>query len=295
MTNIILSGGSGTRLWPLSRKMMPKQFLRLFDNRSLFQLTIERNSKVCDKSLVITNEEQYFLALDQLEEINNSTFNIQNTTFILEEIGKNTAPAITFAALECDGDEILFVTPSDHLIKNEEKYFEAVQKAKKLAQQGYLVTFGIKPTKPHTGYGYIQAKPENDELEIMNVELFHEKPNLETATKYLEENSKLNIQNLPLKFFWNSGMFMFKAGIFLDELKKYATKVYEEVLKSYEKRQTVSNNQIRLKEMQDIPEISVDYAVMEKSKNIKLIPSEFEWNDVGSFDSLIDEIESIEL
>ncbi len=295
MTNIILSGGSGTRLWPLSRKMMPKQFLKLFNNKSLFQLTIERNSKVCDKCLVITNEEQYFLALDQLEEMNNSTFNIQNSTFILEEIGKNTAPAIAFAALESDEDEVLFVTPSDHLIKNEEKYFEAIQKAKKLAEEGYLVTFGIKPTEANTGYGYIECiRDKGQGINGLDVVRFHEKPDIKTAEKYLQTNNQYTNNQSTSYYFWNSGMFMFKAGIFLDELKKYATKVYEEVLKSYEKRQTASNNQIRLKEMQDIPEISVDYAVMEKSKNIKLIPSEFEWNDVGSFDSLIDEVESIE-
>ena len=133
MKNIILSGGSGTRLWPLSRKLMPKQFLKLFDGKSLFQKTIERNAKICDKCMVISNIEQYFIALDDLEELN-SKFNIENTKFLLEEIGKNTAPAIAFAALESDEDEILFITPSDHLIKDEEEYKKAVLKAKELAE-----------------------------------------------------------------------------------------------------------------------------------------------------------------
>jgi len=285
MKNIILSGGSGTRLWPLSRKLMPKQFLKLFDNKSLFQKTIERNSKICNSCMVISNINQYFIALDDLEELN-AKFNIENTKFLLEEIGKNTAPAIAFAALESDEEEILFVTPSDHLIKNEEEYKKAINKAKELSNKGYLVTFGINPTQPYTGYGYIEANGED-------VIKFHEKPDLETAEKYLKNNSKLKTQNSTL-FFWNSGMFMFKAGVYLEELKKHSTNIYEEVLKSYEKRQVISNNQIRLKDMKNIPDISIDYAVMEKSEKIKVVPRDFEWNDVGSFDSLVEEIKSKE-
>ena len=292
MKNIILCGGSGTRLWPLSRKLMPKQFLKLFNNKSLFQLTIGRNEEVCNDFMVITNEEQYFLALDQIEELNTQHSTLK-THFLLEEIGKNTAPAIAFAALQSDEDEILFITPSDHLIKNEEKYKKAVLKAKELAKKGYLVTFGITPTNPNTGYGYIQAKPENDECLVMNVELFHEKPDIQTAKKYLENNSKFSIQNSSL-FLWNSGMFMFKAGVYLEELKKHSPELFEEVLKSYNKKQIINDNQIRLKDMKNIPDISIDYAVMEKSKKIKVVQTEFEWNDVGSFDSLIDEIESKE-
>ena len=152
LKNIILCGGSGTRLWPLSRKLMPKQFLKLFNNKSLFQLTLERNKKLTDKFVVLSNIDQYFIALDQLEEINNL-----NIPFLLEEMGKNTAPAIAFAALQSDEDEMLFITPSDHLIKNEKKYKEAVLKAKELAKEGYLVTFGITPTNPNIGYGYIEC------------------------------------------------------------------------------------------------------------------------------------------
>ncbi len=268
--NIILCGGSGTRLWPLSRKLMPKQFLKIFDGESLFQKTIKRNKNLVDKMEVITNEEQYFIALDQAEEIG------VNPKFIIEEIGKNTAPAIAFAALESDSEDILFVTPSDHLIKNEEKYKEAVKKAKELAVKGYLVTFGINPNEANTGYGYIEANGED-------VVKFHEKPDLKTAKEYLKKGN----------FYWNSGMFMFKAGVYLEELKKYNPKLFDDIVKSYEKSKK-SENLVRLKGMEEIEDISVDYAVMEKSKKIKVVRSEFDWSDVGSFDSLSEEIESKE-
>ena len=272
MKNIILCGGSGTRLWPLSRKLMPKQFLKLFEDKTLFQKTIERNSKVSNKLMVITNLDQYFIALDQLEELNNK-FNIENTKFLLEETGRNTAPAIAFAALESDEDEILFITPADHLIKNEDKYKEAIEKAKELAERDYLVTFGIAPVEPYTGYGYIEANGED-------VIKFHEKPDLKTAQEYLKQGN----------YYWNSGMFMFKAGVFLEELKKHSLELYEQILKV--EREKTHNNLIRLKNMSRLEDISIDYAIIEKSNKIKVVKTEFKWNDVGSFDSLIDEINS---
>ena len=281
MRGRILAGGSGTRLWPISRTLMPKQFIKLFFNKSLFQLAVDKNSKLCNSQLIVSNENQYFLALDQLEEINK----LNNTKFLLEPIAKNTAPAIALAALESNKDEILFVTPSDHLIKDDKKYQEAVEKAKELAKKGYLVTFGIVPNEAHTGYGYIESSGED-------VKKFHEKPDLETATKYLEENLKFNTQNSKL-FLWNSGMFMFKSGVFLEELKKYSPEIYEKSLQAYKNSKKDGDVlRIRLKDMEAIPEDSIDYAVMEKSNKIKVIKSEFEWNDVGSFDSLVKEIDS---
>ena len=208
MINIILCGGSGTRLWPLSRKLLPKQFLKLFNDKSLFQLTIERNKKVTTSNIVVSNEEQYFIALDQVEEIGESA------KFLLESVAKNTAPAIALACMELDSEDIVLVTPSDHLIKNEEEYKKVVNKAKELAQENYLVTFGIKPTEANTGYGYIEANG-------YDVVKFHEKPDLKTAKEYLKKGN----------YYWNSGMFCFKAGVFLEELKKYAPNIVEGVAK----------------------------------------------------------------
>ncbi len=289
MTHIILCGGSGTRLWPISRTLMPKQFVKLFGNKSLFQLTVERNSKVCEKNFIVSNTEQYFLAQDQLEE--NSTFNIQNSKFLLEPIGRNTAPAIALACLSLDKEEVVLVTPSDHLIKDEASYKKVIERAKELAGQNYLVTFGIKPTFAQTGFGYIQASLENDECLMMNVECFKEKPDLEVAKSYIEENSKLNIQNLPLKYYWNSGMFCFKAGVFLEELQRYASEIYDSCLVAFENKK-IQNSTLRIQHshMEVIPNESIDYAVMEKSLKVKVVPSDIGWSDVGSFDALCEEL-----
>lgn len=290
MTNIILCGGSGTRLWPVSRTLMPKQFVKLFlnentghkDNKSLFQLTVERNSKICDSSFIVSNTEQYFLALDQLEELKK-----KNNKYLLEPIGRNTAPAIALACMVLDPNEIVFVTPSDHLIKNEIEYKKVVEKAKDFANKNQLVTFGITPTFAETGFGYIESVNEFD------VKAFHEKPDLNTALLYLEAGN----------YYWNSGMFMFKAGVFLDELKKYSPKIYDACRDALNGTGTLvpangnsfsnsNQNLIRIKheDMAAIPEDSIDYAVMEKSKLVKVIPSNISWSDVGSFDALFDEL-----
>lgn len=281
MTNIILCGGSGTRLWPISRTLMPKQFVKLFleesaehkDEKSLFQLTVERNSKICSSQLIVSNTEQYFLAIDQLEELNDSKTSLYNSKFILEPIGKNTAPAIALACMAVDGDDIVLVTPSDHLIKNEVEYQKVVQRAKELANQNYLVTFGIKPTFAETGFGYIEANVED-------VVSFKEKPDFNTATKYVEAGN----------YYWNSGMFCFKAKVFLEELQKYSPKIYETSLKAYQNANRDSLVRIKLDDMIEIPEDSIDYAVMEKSNKVKVVPSDINWSDLGSFDALYDEL-----
>jgi len=268
MINLILCGGTGTRLWPISRTLMPKQFVKFFDEKSLFQLTVERNSKVCSSQMIVSNVEQYFLAVDQMEELEQ-----KHSTYLLEPIGRNTAPAIALACFALSKDDIVFVTPSDHLIKDEKEYQKVIAKAQEFAQDGYLVTFGIKPNFAETGFGYIEA-------EDFDVKAFHEKPDLQTATKYLKGDS----------YYWNSGMFMFKAGVFLEELQKYSPEIFELSKIAFDK--STKNDIVRIKyeDMLNIPEESIDYAVMEKSQKAKVVPADIVWNDVGSFDALYDEL-----
>jgi len=269
MTNMILCGGSGTRLWPISRTLMPKQFVKFFDDKSLFQLTVERNARVCESQFVVSNIEQYFLALDQLEESSKT-----NNKYLLEPVGRNTAPAIALACFALEKNEVVLVTPSDHLIKNEDEYTKVLKQAKELALQDNLVTFGITPTFAETGFGYIESGKDN------SVKDFHEKPDFDTATKYLKAEN----------YFWNSGMFMFKAGVFLEELQKYSPKVYEASLQAYSNANKEELIRIRHEDMSAIPEDSIDYAVMEKSNRVKVIPSDIGWSDVGSFDALSSEL-----
>ena len=269
MTNIILCGGSGTRLWPISRTLMPKQFVKLFSNKSLFQLTVDRNSKVCDSSYIVSNTEQYFLALDQLEELGKV-----NNKYLLEPIGRNTAPAIALACMNLDYDEIVLVTPSDHLIKNEIEYEKVLEKAKEFVNDNKLVTFGITPTFAETGFGYIESVNEFD------VKAFHEKPDFDTATSYLKAGN----------YYWNSGMFMFKAGVFLEELQKYSPEIFDTSKQALQNATKDEIIRIKHDDMFNIPEDSIDYAVMEKSNIVKVIPSNINWSDVGSFDALYDEL-----
>ncbi|MDY3204507.1 MAG: mannose-1-phosphate guanylyltransferase/mannose-6-phosphate isomerase [Arcobacter sp.] len=269
MTNIILCGGSGTRLWPISRTLMPKQFVKLFSNKSLFQLTVERNSKLCKSQFIVSNAEQYFLALDQLEELGK-----KNNKYLLEPIGRNTAPAIALACMALEYDEIVLVTPSDHLIKDEKEYEKVLKKAKELASDNKLVTFGIKPTFAETGFGYIESVNEFD------VKAFYEKPDYETATSYLKAGN----------YYWNSGMFCFKAGIFLDELEKYSAEIYNQSKNAFDNASKDEIIRIKHDDMILIPEDSIDYAVMEKSDIVKVIPSNINWSDVGSFDALFEEL-----
>jgi len=269
MTNIILCGGSGTRLWPISRTLMPKQFVKLFDEKSLFQLTVQRNSEVCNSQFIVSNAEQYFLSVDQLEELKK-----ENNKYLLEPVGRNTAPAIALACMELDSEELVLVTPSDHLIKDEEEYSKVLEKAKELALEDNLVTFGITPTFAETGFGYIESENEYD------VKAFHEKPDFETATSYLKAGN----------YYWNSGMFMFKAGVFLEELKKYSPEIFDTSKDALTNSSKDDITRIKHDDMMKIPEDSIDYAVMEKSSKVKVVPSNINWSDVGSFDSLYEEL-----
>ncbi|WP_297455332.1 mannose-1-phosphate guanylyltransferase/mannose-6-phosphate isomerase [Persephonella sp.] len=276
MKSIILAGGSGTRLFPLSRKYFPKQFLNIADNKSLFQKTIERNLKVTGEMkdiLVITNKDYKFHVINQIKDILGKDI---NTNVLLEPIGKNTAPAIALAVrylqdkLGVDENEVVFVSPSDHIVSPTEKFVNFVKKAEDLAKNGFIVTFGVNPTKPETGYGYIEADTSNKINNAYKVKQFHEKPDLETAQKYI----------LSGNYYWNSGMFAFSIRTILDELKKFSPEIYELINeKSYEE---VLDN------FENMPDISIDYAVMEKTDKAVVLPLELLWSDVGSWDSIYD-------
>lgn len=262
LTHVILTGGVGSRLWPLSRKTLPKQYLDLFDGQSLFEKTVDRNDYISHKTIVVGNIENYKMSNAIMAKIN------KPFTHIVEAVPRNTAAAIAFAAFASKPDDILLVTPSDHIIEGRDLYAVALQKAILLANQGYLVTFGIKPTKPETGYGYIEFEDEN-------VIAFHEKPDFETAVAYLENGN----------YFWNSGLFCFKAGKFLAELEKQEPEVYLASKKVWEVNQ---NGFLDYELSLNIPSISIDYAVMERSSDIKVVPAHFEWSDLGSFESVYD-------
>lgn len=266
MQVVILCGGSGTRLWPISRSLYPKQFVKLFGDQSLFQKTILRNDFASSFSVVI-NQDQYFMGLDQAEETK-----IQlKKKFILEPTGRNTAPAIAMAAFASGPEEILLVVPSDHLIEKQEAYRATVKKAEELARTGKLVTFGIKPGYAETGYGYIEANG-------LEVKSFKEKPDASTAEAYVKAGN----------YFWNSGMFCFKAGVFLEELKTHAPDIYEQSLRAFTNARSDVAIRINLEDMKAIRSESIDYAVMEKSKKVNVIPADIGWSDLGSFDSLYD-------
>lgn len=260
--NVILSGGVGSRLWPLSRKTHPKQYLPLFNEKSLFELTIERNRCVADKLMVIGNKDNDHLSQEVLDK-----FDVDYTK-IIEAVPRNTAAAIAFAALAVDEEDILIVTPSDHLIEDMEAYKCAMEKAIELAKNDFIVTFGVQPTRPETGYGYIEHKKEN-------VISFREKPNHITAQDFIEQGN----------FLWNSGMFCFKARVLLKELKKFEKEIYEKSIVAWNKSE---NGALDEELSMEIPSNSIDYAVMERSKKIKVVPASFIWNDLGSFESLYD-------
>lgn len=259
--NVVLTGGVGSRLWPMSRKSKPKQYLNLVEGKSLFQQTILRNQDITDEVMVVGNVDNYELSRTSLEGLG-----IKNYREIIEATPRNTAAAIAFAAMDFEEEDILLVTPSDHLIEDAELYTQAVSQAIELAKRDAIVTFGLQPTKPETGYGYIQIQDN----EVLG---FREKPDEDTAKEFIQAGN----------FYWNSGMFCFKAGIFLEELKKYESEVFEQSQLAFNKRDGYF---LPLEESLKIPSISVDYAVMERTKKLQAVIGEFRWSDMGSFESV---------
>ncbi|MCC8618399.1 mannose-1-phosphate guanylyltransferase/mannose-6-phosphate isomerase [Xanthomonas vesicatoria] len=272
---IILSGGSGTRLWPLSRESYPKQFLPLVGDKSMLQATWLRSAPVAGHApIVVANEEHRFMAAEQLQQLG-----VKPSAILLEPKGRNTAPAIAVAALEAmrDGaDPLLLVLPSDHVIQNEAAFQAAVTAAAAAAEQGKLVTFGIKPTAPETGYGYIKAGSGTG---ATAVERFVEKPDLATAQGYLASG----------EYYWNSGMFLFRASRYLEELRKFHPAIADACQKAWQNgKRDADFTRLDKDAFAASPSDSIDYAVMEKTADAVVVPLDAGWNDVGSWSSLLD-------
>mgnify|MGYP001386258637 CR=1 FL=1 len=278
---IILSGGFGSRLWPLSRKSFPKQFLSLDTNskKSLLQKTQERIStieNICNP-IIICNEEHRFIVAEQMREIN-----IKPNSILLEPFGRNTAPAIALGALkslEFNKDPYLLVLSSDHEIKNENSFFIVIEKGIEYASKNRLVTFGVIPNSPETGYGYIQSADELDSKNIQgsNIECFIEKPNINKAKELIKDK----------RFTWNSGMFLFKAKAILGEIEKYHPEIItycKESLRS--KLLDLDFQRLDIKSFSKCPNISIDISVMEKTSMGTVLPLDAGWSDIGSWNSV---------
>ncbi len=277
MKAVILAGGSGTRLWPLSRKEYPKQFLKINGSRSLLQQTVTRLAPLAawDDLVVVTNERHRFHVLSDLRGVGGGP----DGNLILEPVGRNTAPAIGISALYCmerlgcGVDEVMVVLPSDHIIRPEDEFREYLRTAADAAREGFLVTLGIRPTRPETGYGYIRAgsrvRPGSD---CLAVEEFTEKPDRRTAERYFSEG----------RHFWNAGIFVFTIGTILEELRQWSPEIHERLAAGFDKA---------LSSFDSMPDISIDYAVLEKSERVAVLPVDLYWNDVGCFESMYDAFE----
>ena len=282
---VIMSGGAGTRLWPVSRKAHPKPFMKLADGQTLAQKTFVRAALLADADAVwtITGRDHYFLTRD---EYHKTPFAHIKQPFLLEPQGRNTAPAIAMAALaiqqEHGADAVMLVLPADHLIDDQNVFSECVQKAVKLAEAGHLVTFGLFPLQPETGYGYIKAGDSIDGSDGKlgrQVAAFVEKPDLDTAKAYISNGH----------YYWNSGMFAFKASTVLEELSKHAPEVLDAAQKCW--KQTPSSNamiEFDADSFAQLPDISIDYALMEKSQHVAMVEGRFDWNDIGSWGAISD-------
>lgn len=271
---VIMSGGSGTRLWPLSRQARPKQFLELIGQYSLLQQTINRLQNI-DKSLpmIVCNEEHRFLVAEQLRQLQ------QNASIILEPVGKNTAPTVALAAFNIvkqNPNAMLLVLAADHLIQNVEAFEQAVKTAMICAKKDYLVTFGIVPTEPETGYGYIeQGQSISDET--YQVVQFVEKPTKQQAQSYIDSG----------RYVWNSGMFLFKASHYLAELKNYRPDIYKACEKAVSMAQPdMDFIRVDKEAFLACPADSIDYAVMEKTDKAAVVPLDAGWTDIGSWSAL---------
>ncbi len=278
MIPVIMAGGSGTRLWPLSRELYPKQFLALTSEQTMLQATVSRFAGLegAENPIVLCKDEHRFLVGEQLLQIG-----VEAGAIILEPVGRNTAPAVAVAALQavvCGDDPVLLVLPSDHVINDQESFQQAVSVGEKLAEAGSLITFGIVPGCPETGYGYIRSGDAlAEDAKAFRVASFIEKPDLQTARQYLDSGDYL----------WNSGMFMFKASVLITELDKFAPEIMTACRAAFEqKRFDLDFVRLDREAFSLCPADSIDYAVMEKTSAAVVIPLDCGWSDVGSWASL---------
>jgi mannose-1-phosphate guanylyltransferase/mannose-6-phosphate isomerase len=273
---VILCGGAGSRLWPVSRETHPKPFIRLADGQSLLQKAFLRATQLPEVSdvLTVTNREFFFKTADEFREVGAAN---RSATFILEPCARNTAAAVAAAALhvaETNPQDILLILPADHLIADQAAFAAAVAQATELAREGLLVTFGIRPTAPETGYGYIEAEGHR-------VKRFVEKPDRETAQQYLQSG----------RFYWNSGMFCFSAQTMLDEMQVHCPAILDQVRAALSHGRVVKGDHILQCELDrdafaKVPEDSIDYAVMEKTARAAVVPCDIGWSDIGSWAAL---------
>lgn len=280
ITPVILSGGSGTRLWPVSRSLNPKQFLNFFGKYSLFQDALLRvkDKKLFHNPIAVCNEEHRFIVAEEMQKIKSSPSSI-----LLEPASRNTAPAIAAAAFDVieknkKDDDIILVMPSDHIIKDEKKFISALKDASAAAMDGYLITFGIEADKPETGYGYIQkGKALNKKNKIFAVEKFIEKPQKSVAEKLIKSKN----------YFWNSGIFMFKASAYLENLQKFEKEIFTLCKKSYDKSlQDLDFLRLEKDSFSKCKNISIDYAVMEKAEKVAVMPLNIGWSDIGNWGAI---------
>ena len=283
---VILSGGAGTRLWPVSRRAHPKPFMELVDGETLAEKTLRRAKVVSGNAPVITvtSRDYYFYTRDLYAGIEN---NSGEEYFLLEPMGRNTAPAIALAAMcvrdNMHEDASLLVMPADHLIEDLRNFEAVVKEAHQLSDEGFLVTFGIHPTHAETGYGYIRQGNALTSNGGYRVAEFVEKPDVATATGYLESG----------EYLWNSGMFCFRAGTFLESLKRYAPDVYQAANRVWEATdKSLSPIEFPAQLFSECPSISVDYAVMERAENTAVVASDFGWSDIGSWKAISELYES---
>ncbi len=272
---VIIAGGTGSRLWPLSRKNLPKQLLNLDGNHSMLQTTVLRlKGLVCQSPSIICNEEHRFMVAEQLRLIDTDT-----STIILEPAGRNTAPAVALAAIEATrhgDDPTLLILAADHVIRDEDAFRKAVTEGEALVAQDKIVTFGIVATHPETGYGYLKASDKNG---AAAVERFVEKPNAELAQQYFDSGD----------YYWNSGMFMFKASRFLKELERHRPDISSACQAAMASPSNdLDFTRVDADAFKACPSESIDYAVMEKAENVWVVPMDAGWNDVGSWTALRD-------